>query len=206
LKTGICLALVSLTLAAVGCGSDESPAEQAGEPTSSAATSTTSTTATDAELVGLWQRTNTCPELVAALEEAGLGAAASSVVGDFFPEFSPEELAQKEDLCEGAEPIVHYHFFDADGRFGSLDENQDQVDGGMYEITDEGRFRIDNSDFDVVFEYDVDGDTLTLSPVVTAEMIEQALASPSDFTAAGWSISVSYPGQEWNRVPCGPWC
>ena len=147
-----------------------------------------------------------CSELVGALEDAGLGDVAFSVVGGFFPTSAPEELALKEDLCEGAEPIVHYHFFDAAGRFGSLDENQDQVDGGMYELIDDGRFHIDNGDFEVDYRYEVAGDTLTLTPEITEAMITEALASPSDFTAAGWSVAVSYPGQEWKRVPCGSWC
>jgi hypothetical protein len=133
-----------LTIVAAGCASDEPSAGQsATDSTTSAATSTTAdTTATDPDLVGLWRRVNKCSELVGALEEAGLGDVAFSVVGDFFPDYAPEELATKEDLCEGAQPIVHYHFFDAAGRFGSLDENQDQVDGGMYEIIDDGRLRI----------------------------------------------------------------
>jgi hypothetical protein len=205
----ICLVLVALTIVAAGCASDEPSAGQSAttDSTTSAATSTTTErTATDPELVGLWRRVNRCSELVGVLQDAGLGDVAFSVVGDFFPEYAPEELATKEDLCEGAEPIVHYHFFDAAGGFGSLDENQDQVDGGMYEIIDDGRFRIDNGDFEVVYEYEVDGDTLTLAPEITDEMIAEALADPSDFTAAGWSVSVSYPGQEWNRVPCESWC
>jgi hypothetical protein len=196
-------------MVAAGCASDEPSAGQSAtnDSTTSAATSTTAdTTAADPELVGLWRRVNKCSELVGALEDAGLGDVAFSVVGDFFPEFAPEELATKEDLCEGAEPIVHYHFFDAAGHFGSLDENQDQVDGGMYEIIDDGRLRINNGDFEVVYGYEVDGDMLTLTPEITGAMIAEALASPSDFTAAGWSISVSYPGQEWKRVPCESWC
>jgi hypothetical protein len=174
---------------------------------SSAATPTTaSTTATDPALVGLWRRVNKCPELVGAVEEAGLGSVASSVVGDYFPDSDPEELAAKDDLCEGAEPFVHYHFFDAAGRFGSLDEEQERADDGRYEIIDEGRVRVENPDFDVVFGCEVDGDTLRLSPEVTEAMIEEARAKPFEFTAATWSLSVSYPGQEWKRVPCGSWC
>jgi hypothetical protein len=81
MKTGICLVLVGLTIVAAGCGSDEPPAGQpdSSEPASSRATSTTASTATDPELVGLWQRVNKCPELVGAVEEAGLGPVASSV-------------------------------------------------------------------------------------------------------------------------------
>ena len=149
---------------------------------------------------------NKCPELVGAVEEAGLGSVASSVVGDYFPDSDPEELAAKDDLCEGAEPFVHYHFFDAAGRFGSLDEEQERADDGRYEIIDEGRVRVENPDFDVVFGCEVDGDTLRLSPEVTEAMIEEARAKPFEFTAATWSLSVSYPGQEWKRVPCGSWC
>jgi hypothetical protein len=209
MKARLCLALVGLALSAVGCGSDEPSAGQqaAGESTGwTAAPTTAGTTATDPELVGLWRRVNKCPELLGALEEAGLGAAAASVVGDYFPGARPEELAEKEDLCEGAEPFVHYHFFDANGRFGSLDEEQDQVDDGMYEIIDEGRFRIGNPDVGAVFHYEVDGDTLRLTPEITKAMLEEALASPLEFSPAGWSVAVAYPGEGWKRVPCGSWC
>ena len=100
---------------------------------------TGTTTAPDAlTLVGRWKRVNECPQLVKALEQAGLRAIAPSVVGDYFPDESPKELARKDNLCDGAEPLVHYHFFDQAGRFGSLDENEQQVDDGTYEILDEG--------------------------------------------------------------------
>jgi hypothetical protein len=149
---------------------------------------------------------NKCPELIGALEHAGLRAAAASVVGDYFPDTPPEELAEKDDVCGGAQPFVHYHFFDAQGRFGSLDDEQDQVDDGMYEIIDDGRFRIGNPDAGAVFQYEVNGDTLRLTPTVTKAMREEALARPLEFSAAGWSVAVSYGGAEWKRVPCGSWC
>jgi hypothetical protein len=209
IRTRLCLALVGLALSAAGCGSDEPPAAQraSSESTTSAATTTTAgAAAADSQLVGLWRRVNKCPELIGALEEAGLGAAAASVVGDYFPDARPEELAEKEDLCEGAESFVHYHFFDAQGRFGSLDEEQGQVDDGMYEIIDEGRFRIGHGDVGVVFHYEVDGDTLRLTPEITKAMLEEALASPLEFSPAGWSVAVSYGGEEWKRVPCDSWC
>ena len=208
-KTRLCLALVGLAFSAAGCGSDDRSAGQpaTSESTSSAARPTTAgTTATDPKLVGLWRRVNRCPELIGALGEAGLGAAAASVVGDFFPDSRPEELAEKEDLCQGAEPFVHYHFFDANGRFGSLDEERDQVDDGMYEVIDEERFRIGDADTGVVFHYKVEGDRLSLTPEITAAMLEEALASPLEFSPAGWSVAVADPGQERKRVPCDNWC
>jgi len=149
---------------------------------------------------------NKCPELTKALFEAGLGAVAASVAGDYFPASTPKELARKDDVCEGAEPFVHSHFFTANGAFGSLTEDLQQVDDGPYEILDGGRFRIGNADFGAVFRYEIDGDKLSLSPVVTPKMKKEALAHPLEFSAAGWSIAVSYPGHVWTRVDCRSWC
>jgi hypothetical protein len=197
--------MVVVTVLAAGCGSSEST--PAGEPETTATGSTKSHTKSDAPtLVGRWERVNECPQLVKALDQAGLRPIAPSVVGDYFPEASPKELARKNDLCAGAEPFVHYHFFDEAGKFGSLDENENQVDDGGYEILDGGRFRIGNTDFGVVFRYEIDGDTLSLSPVLTPAMKKQALAHPLEFSDAGWAVSVSYPGHEWKRVDCGGWC
>jgi hypothetical protein len=201
--------LVGLALVA-GCGSSGSTS--AGEQPSNGLT-TTATIPTTAEvetatpaLVGRWKHVNECQELVKALEDSGLGAIALSVVGDYFPEIPAEELAQKDDLCEGAEPIVHYHFFDEDGRFGSLDENEEQVDDGTYKIIDDRTFVISKEFPDTTFHYEIEGDALTLSPVVTRAMKKEALANPQEFTVAGWANSVSYPGQEWKRVDCRGWC
>jgi hypothetical protein len=76
----------------------------------------------------------------------------------------------------------------------------------MYEILDEGRFRIGNRDAGVVFRYQIEGDELSPTPVITPEMKQQALADPLQFSDAGWSIAVSYPGQVWKRVDCSGWC
>jgi hypothetical protein len=156
-------------------------------------------------LVGRWERVNRCTELVQALAEEGLGAIAPAMVGDYFRGASPEELAQKDDVCAGAEPIVHAHYFDAAGRFGSLD-GEEQVDDGRYEIVDDSTFVISKEFPDVTFQYAIEGDTLTITPVVTEAMKREALARPNDFSPAGWATSMSYPGHEWKRVDCGSWC
>jgi hypothetical protein len=206
MKATICLLLVAMVVLAAGCGgSTESAEEPSGQST--ATDSTTSDSTSDAPpLVGRWERVNECPQLVKALNQAGLGAIAPSVAGDYFPEASPKQLARKDDLCTGAEPFVHSHFFDDAGMFGSLDENEDQVDDGMYEILDDGRFRIGNADVGAVFRYEIDGDALSLSPVLTPAMKKQALAHPLEFSQAGWAVAVSYPGHEWKRVDCHSWC
>ena len=55
-------------------------------------------------------------------------------------------------------------------------------------------------------DYEIDGDTLSLSPVSTKAMVASALANPFEFTDAGWSVSVAYPGETWKRVDCSGWC
>jgi len=193
--------LGSSVLAVAGCGGQGGSA-----PTSPATTTEAASTAGVPRLVGRWERVNKCPELLAALEDAGLGAIAPAVVGDYFPDVPAAELAQKRNICAGAEPFVHSHFFDSAGRFGSLDANENQVDDGTYEIIDDARFRIGNADEGVTFRYQIDEDRLRLSPVITEALLTEALANPLQFSDAGWSVAVSYPGQEWRRVPCGRWC
>lgn len=202
-KPAICV-LLAVPLLAVACGSSESAEEQSSAEATTAANTTT--TSSSSAIVGRWQRENTCPELVKALDGAGLGKIAPAIVGDYFPETPPKQLAEKDDLCEGAKPIVHYHFFDGAGRFGSLDENEEQVDDGAYEVINDRTFVISKEFPDVSFHYEIKGESLTLSPVVTRAMKRDALAHPLEFSAAGWAISVSYPGHEWKRVECAGWC
>jgi hypothetical protein len=191
----------------VGCGESESePAASRKTSVASTDATTPTTTAETHALVGRWERVNKCPELMRALSEAGLGAIAASVAGDYFPDAAPKELAKKGNVCQGAEPFIHSHFFTDSGAFGSLTGDLEQVDDGMYEILDGGRFRIGGPDAGVVFRYQIDGDELSLSPVITAEMKKRALAHPLTFSDAGWSISVSYPGHVWKRVDCSGWC
>jgi hypothetical protein len=206
-RASIASALLFSVLAA-GCGGSEAEqAESSGQiSVASTAATTPTTTAETQALVGRWERVNECPQLVKALSEAGLGAIAASVGGDYFPDSTPKELAKKDDLCRGAEPFVHSHFFTETGEFGSLTEDLEQVDDGTYEILDGGRFRIGNADTGVVFRYRIDGDELSLSPVITPQMKREALAHPLRFSDAGWSIAVSYPGHVWKRVDCRGWC
>jgi hypothetical protein len=81
-------------------------------------------------LHGRWSQTHTCAELVSALRQAGLAATAPVAVGDYFPNRTPQRLAKKHDLCGGAKPQVHSHFF-KNGVFGSVDNHNKQVDNGF---------------------------------------------------------------------------
>jgi hypothetical protein len=155
-----------------------------------------------APIVGRWQQSHTCDELVSALDALGLGELAPGVVGDYFPDLTPEELAAKPDICSGALPQLHSHFFTASGLFGSLDQFQNQVDDGTYVIVDSNTFMIG----DATFDYTIQGDILALTPVITAKQRREALRDPWDFSTAGWMVAVSYPGTTWKRVACQGWC
>lgn len=208
-KGPLCVLLMCLSPFAVGCGSGGGQAETGETTPAAAVVPTDSTAATSSEaptLVGRWERVNECQQLVNAFEDAGLAELAPSFVGDYFPDATPKELAQKDDPCEGAQPFVHSHFFTDTGQFGSLTEDLEQVDDGTYEIPQDGTFVISKEFPDVTFHYEVDGDNLTMTPVLTESMKEEALANPLDFSPAGWAITMSYPAQTWKRVDCGAWC
>src|SRR5262249_22848735 len=114
----------------------------------------------------------------------------------------------------GARDREHSHFFDASGRFGSLDWLGGQVDDATYQIVDgnellRGRaVRAATLTIgQVTFHYRIiDGDTLMLAPVLTDAMIREARAQAADFSLAGWAVSVAYAGYTWHRVPCDGWC
>jgi hypothetical protein len=157
-------------------------------------------------IVGLWGQVHRCQQLVDALDARGLGALAPGMVGDYFPDQTFEELAAKPDLCSGAKPQRHYHFFTSNGQFGSLDQHYNQVDDGTWEKVDSNTFRIGASDRSAAtFDFSMRGDTLTLIPRITEAQRREALADPKAFSTAGWMVAVSYPGTKWEGLPC-VWC
>ena len=165
------------------------PAEATGSPATSS-------------IVGRWQQSHTCDQLVSALNAEGLGSLAPGVVGDYFPDQSPEELAAKADICSGAIPQLHSHFFTASGYFGSLDQFKNQVDDGTYVVVDSDTFTIG----DATFDFSIHGNTLALTPVITDKQRRDGLRHPWDFSTAGWMVAVSYPGTSWTQVACQGWC
>jgi hypothetical protein len=153
--------------------------------------------------VGRWSRVTTCREIVAMLKKAGLGPTIPAMLaGNGIVAGTPRQLAQKADICSGARPRVHDHYFTADGRFGSLDWNGQPVDDGLFRVVDARTFRIGKA----AFRYRVRGNRLSLTPLITAAAKRQALATPLEFTQAGWQVMVSFPGHTWTRVPCKGWC
>jgi hypothetical protein len=145
--------------------------------------------------------------MVKSLDQAGLRALAPSVVGDYFPGKKPKQLARKADICQGATPQQHSHFFTTDGKFGSVDQRQEQVDDGAYGVGNGRTLRLKLDFGDEIYRYRiVGGDRLTLEPVIPARTKRAALATPLEFGHAGHAASVAYAGHIWHRVPCGRWC
>lgn len=155
-----------------------------------------------ASIVGRWQQAHTCQQLVDALNAQGLGALAPGVVGDYFPDQTFDELAAKDDICSGAKPQQHSHFFTASGFFGSVDQYGNQVDDGTYVLVDSNTIQIGDGTFD----FSIQGGTLQLTPVITDKQRLEALRHPERFSTAGWMVAVSYPGTNWKKVPCQGWC
>jgi hypothetical protein len=167
----------------------------------------TGTSTPVASLVGRWERVLTCQELVSDLDKAGLGPLApyawvgqtSSTGQSSFAPGSPKPT--KAHPCTGALPRAHSHFFNQAGQFGSLDWLGGQVDEDAYRIVNADTVRIGSPG--VAFHYRIlQGNTLTLSPVLTKAMVGQALANPQEFSPAGWAVSVASAGRPWKRVPC----
>jgi hypothetical protein len=178
-----------LAVATTGCGGGTSAAPHKAAPTSPASSATTPTS----DLVGVWERTQTCQELVSVLTRYGLqDAILPGIAGDsWIPGVSDaSQIKDPRHPCRGAAPRKHSHFFTADGQFGSRDATGQQVDDGPYRITGAGTVAI--SDDGTLFHYTVDDDTLTLEPVLP----DCAPACPE----AQWAVSVAYPGYTWHRV------
>jgi hypothetical protein len=161
-----------------------------------------STAAPESPLVGRWQTVRTCQGLVDALRKTRLVPLAPAVVGDYFPNQQPTTLAKKKNVCAGAKPQIHSHFFTVDAKFGSLDQHGKQVDDGTYRLLSTNTVKIN----DGTFRFRIQGKTLMLTPLFTTGEKQAALAKPLDFSTAGWMVAVSYLDHPWKRVACGSWC
>ena len=144
-------------------------------------------------LIGEWKGRHDCAVVVAALKQYGFAEFVNSIVvdDDLIPGVTdPAKLADPKHPCLGSVSFVHYHFFRADGQFGSLDDHRQQVDDGQWTIVDATTFRIG----DAPFGYRVDGDELTLTPIhVTHDCVIGTWCQEI------WKLLVSMPGTTWTR-------
>ena len=192
----------TIVVLVVGCGSDNSETAQSASPMPQATSSPR-----PAPIAGRWEVLRTCEGMVEALDQAGLRELAPSVVGDYFPDKSPKQLARKADICQHAKPQQHSHFFTDDGRFGSLDQHEQQVDDAPYSVIDDRTLRLSPEFGEETYRYRiVAGNELTLEPIIPTRARHVALANPLKFSLAGHSAAVAYTGHTWKRVEYAGWC
>lgn len=168
-----------------GCRSGAEPTS-AGELNTPSASSAPPTSAKTPALVGEWQRTQTCAELQHVLAAAGLEFMLPIALArdNWIPGVTePDQIQDPRNPCRGAVARKHSHFFTLDGKFGSRDENGQQVDEGSYQIIDSRTVVING----VTFRYRITGgNTLSFEP--TKDNIGE------------WSVNVAYPGYTWHRI------
>jgi hypothetical protein len=190
----ILIAALLLSLGAAGCagGSDVEV-----DAATTGGTETSPNGAPTSELIGFWHRPQSCEEMLAAFEEAGLAESHRDwLQGNFF---GGEPGPTGSDPCAGAQgPLEHDHFFTADGAFGSHDQNGEEVDGGDFQVVDDDTVSFPSHaaefgyDGDLVVDYAVSGDVATF---------EVALPDPCDKNCAdayAWALSAFASGP-WER-------
>ena len=211
--------LIGVGLVAVvvaGCGDDDSDSEAnvTTAPTSTLSSVTTtaaassdattiaspSTAAVDdltAVLIGSWHRAQTCAEILAAFQAAGLAEShVGWLQGNFF---GGEPGPTTGDPCAGAlGPLEHDHFFTEAGAFGSHDENGEEVDDGDFAVVDGDTVSFPSHATEFGYEgalvvgYSVDGDVVVFD-VVLPEPCVDACAD-----AYAWALSAFASGP-WER-------
>ena len=161
-------------------------------------------------LLGTWRRTGSCKAFVGAMDAAGLidlvGTVDDKWMGGGITPGGTDPTAA--DYCRGATAVVHSHFFTPDGRFGSYDENGQQVDDGTYELRGDDEIVFGKSlasATTIIVTYRIDAtDHLSFLAVSAPECSAGEAASPPAGSSGvgvgtcrwehGWAISAFYPG------------
>ncbi len=151
----------------------------------------------EATIVGSWHRAQSCEELLAVFDAAGLAESHLGwLQGNFF---SGGSGPTDGDVCAGAHgPLEHSHFFTDDGAFGSHDEHGEQVDDGDYEPVDEDTLGFPSH----ASEFDYDG-ALTVDYEITDDVVTFDVVLPDECEdtckdAYAWALSAFASGP-WTR-------
>jgi alpha/beta hydrolase family protein len=162
-----------------------------------AASESAGESAAAATIVGTWHRAQSCEEMLAVFEAAGLAESHLGwLQGNFF---GGGPGPTEGDVCAGAQgPLEHDHFFTDDGAFGSHDENGEQVDDGDYEVVDGDSLAFPSH----ASEFGYDG-VLTVDYEITADVLtfDVVLPDPCEDTckdAYAWALSAFASGP-WSR-------
>ena len=190
----ISLALVLVGLVAAGaCGSSEPVADG---PTPEGTVSSP-TDAAEHELIGSWHRAQTCAEMLAAFEQAGLaGSHRDWLQGNFF---GGGPGPTEGDPCAGAEgPLEHDHFFTETGGFGSHDQNGEEVDGGDWEAVDDDTVSFPSHAAEFGYGGDLTVDYAVSEDVVTFDVAPPGSCVDECADAYAWALSAFASGP-WER-------
>jgi hypothetical protein len=179
-----------------GCGGEgEKETQGPAAETQAVSTQAASSQPQRPSIVGDWERTTTCDELVQALRDAGMDELVDEfVAGNGFIRGVDDNNPEQIDLaqpCRGAVPRIHIHTFGPDGKFFSYDWKGQLVDEGRYRVT--GDKLVISKEFPAVtFRIRLKAGTLMLNP----------LNIPHGCTTfrCGWSIAMAYPGKTWMSV------
>jgi hypothetical protein len=184
-------------LTAAGCGGHSGSETDAGPPISESTQPSATSATSPSKLIGSWHRPQTCAEMLAAFEEAGLAESHRDwLQGNFY---GAQSGPKNGDPCAGAQgPLQHDHYFTDDGGFGSHDQNGQEVDGGDFEKIDADTvsFPSHAQEFtyegDILVDYAVDGDMVTFG----VELPNPCANACAD--AYAWALSAFASGP-WQR-------
>ena len=188
--------ITGVVILAVGVACNGGADPEIPTTTTEVATETTSADGTT-PLIGSWHRAQTCEEMLAVFEEAGLAEThVGWLQGNFF---GGEPGPTSGDPCAGARgPLEHDHFFTTANVFGSHDENGEEVDHGDFEVVDEDTvgFPSHADEFgyegDLAVDYTVDGEVVTFE----VSLPEDCVGACAD--AYAWALSAFASGP-WER-------
>jgi hypothetical protein len=204
------VASMAMTLILAGCSGAPTTGTTSAPPsagvsaslpaqTAAASPSPASPSAASSAIVGEWVRTASCEEALAAFTEAGLlDQVPAWVVGNYVGEGATAAPGKE---CANAKPAVpHSHFFTADGRFGSRDENGQDVDDGGYQVVDSDTLSFGShaQEFghagDILVDYSVEGDQVTFQVKVPTP------CDPACRVAYGWAMSAFFGPRPFDRT------
>jgi hypothetical protein len=175
------------------CGPGVATAEPPSGTESPTRSASSQAASVSSDIVGYWHRAQTCEEMLAAFEAAGLADSHREwLQGNFF---GGEPGPTSGDPCAGAEgPLELSHWFTAEGEFGSHDEHGDQVDDGDVVSVDADTLSFPSH----AAEFGYDGEVL-VNYVVTdgAATFDAALPESCERTCAdayAWALSAFASG------------
>jgi len=187
------LAAISCTLLLAGCGEDNDPGTTTTAPTETSSNEPVVAT----ELVGSWHRAQTCPEMLAAFEAAGLAESHRDWLQGNFYGGQPGPTGG--DACADARgPLEHDHFFTDSGEFGSHDESGEEVDGGDFAVVDDDTVSFPSHATEFGYDGDLEVDYTIVGDVASFEVVLPAGCHDGCADAYAWAVSAFASGP-WAR-------